>query len=69
MKLKLRDGEKLPCLAAINTVDKFNKEDFRALQAGKVVQVSQKLGRYLLMWCDESKTKEAAHGSRDKNTR
>ena len=54
MRIKLRPGEKLPRLEAIQVVDPdFTKDKFRSLQGGEKADVSDELGTYLLNWCEK----------------
>ena len=49
----LRSGEKLPRLIPIQMRDpKFILSEYRDLQNGKTVMVTERLAAYLTIWCD-----------------
>lgn len=64
MKIKIRVNargrkECLPGLAAIHVVDPdFSLADFRAIQAGETVEVSDAAAAYLLQWCEKVDAEE-----------
>lgn len=64
MKIKIKVNgrgrkECLPGLAVIHTVDpEFTLADFRAIQAGEAVEVSDAAAAYLLQWCEKVDAEE-----------
>lgn len=60
MMMMLRKRERLPWLGAIQAqFPEFTKEQFRALQAGQLVQVDDPdLSGYLGQWCDKVESEE-----------